>query len=128
MRVQGKSKEKMMILVPNKHLQEVERRIESIRKKEEWKRLEYDCAKLREELASEFGQITKKEELVVGRRYGVIGYSIGANAVRRGQVLENTGEIYLYLWTYREDGVFFQTDAWGGVHESRLPGCPLIEL
>lgn len=117
-----------MILVRNKHYEEIKKRIEAIRAKNEPKRLEYDCDKLKEEILTEFGESVSRDVLVPGRRYGAIGYSMGANAWRNGELVRNNGEIYLYLWTYYEDGVFRQNNAWGGICESRVPGIPLIEL
>jgi hypothetical protein len=117
-----------LIIVPNEHYGEVNRRIEAIREADEPKRLEYDCENLKDSLINNFGVPCGRKDLVVGRRYGVLGYSMSANAVRKGEVIRNHGEIYLYVWTYHEDGVFRQTDAWSGIHESRIPGCPLIEL
>lgn len=117
-----------MILVRNEHYEEIKRRIELIREKNEPKRLEYDCCKLKEEILTEFGESVERDVLVPGRRYGTIGYSLGANAWRNGELVRNNGEIYLYLWTYYEDGFFRQNTAWGGTYESIIPGAPLIEL
>lgn len=117
-----------LIMVLHEHYDEVNRRIEAVRAADEPKRLEYDCEKLKESLINDFGIASGKEALVVGRRYGALEYSMGANAVRNGMVIQNHGEIYLYVWTYCEDGVFRQRDAWGSIYECRLPGCPLIEL
>lgn len=117
-----------LVIVHATHYDEVKRRIEAIREMDEPKRLEYDCQKLKEELINDFGVAASEDALSVGRRYGAIGYSCGANAYRNGRFIPNHGEIYLYAWTYYEDGVFRQEDAWGGIHESLLPGCPLIEL
>lgn len=117
-----------LIIVPHEHYNEVKLRIEAIRAADEPGRLEYDCEKLKEALITDFGIISSRKDLVEGRRYGVLGYSMGANAVRNGQVIPHYGEIYLYVWTYYKDGVFRQGDAWGTIHERNLPGCPLIEL
>ncbi len=118
----------LVVIVPEEHHQEVVRRIEAIRAKDQAKRLEYDCEKLKESVAQELGVVSDRESLQVGKRYGVLLYSKLANAVRHGEVIPYHGEIYLAVWTYYEDGKFYQQDAWGGVHESNLPGCPLVEL
>lgn len=117
-----------LILVPAKHAAEVDRRISAIREKDEPKRLEYDCEKLKEALIEEFGVAVTKSSLVDGRRYGVLGYSPMATAIRGNRAVPYHGEIYLYLWTYCGDGVFRTENGWGIISESRLPGCPLIEL
>lgn len=117
-----------LVIVPAAHYDEVRRRIGVIRNMDKPKRLGYDCKKLNEELINDFGVAASEDALSVGRRYGVIGYSPSANAIRNGEVIRNHGEIYLYAWTYCEDGAFRQDDAWGGAYESLLPGCPLIEL
>lgn len=56
----------------------------------------------------------RRSELVVGRRYGVFGISPFANAFRDGKLLTNHGEVYLYVWTFCEDGTFCSTNAWDG--------------
>lgn len=118
----------MIIIIPAKYRNEVDRRIDAIREKDEPKRLEYDCEKLKEALIAEFGEVSDSDALVCGRNYGVIGYSPMATAIRRGEAIPYHGEIYLYVWTYCEDGMFRTTNAWGGTLDKRLPGSPIIEL
>ncbi len=117
-----------LILVPAKHYPEVKRRIDAIREKDEPSHLEYDCQKLNEELIGDLGEEIDRDELVEGKQYGQIGYSMAANAVRKGRVIGNHGEIYLCVWVYQGNGVFYQQDAWGGIHEKGIPGRPLIEM
>lgn len=116
-----------LILIPYEHCDEVRHRLERLRVESEPHSLEYACAKLKESLCNDFGITVDRTRFVPGKRYAVLGYSIGANAVRGNKVVTNHGEVYLYLWTYYEDGIFRQEDAWGGVHENLLPGCPIIE-
>lgn len=120
--------ESCVIIVPEEHKSEVTRRISAIREKDEPKRLEYDCEKLKEELIDEFGVAATTASLVCGKKYGVVGYSPTATAIRNGKSVPYHGEIYLYLWTYIGDGIFHTESAWGAQHESRMPGTPIIEL
>lgn len=62
-----------------------------------------------------------RNELTVGRRYGVLGISPFANAVRDGKICERHGEVYLYLWTLGEDGMFWNENAWGHLEFSAYP-------
>ena len=63
----------------------------------------------------------RRNELTVGRRYGVFGISSFANAVRDGKICQNHGEIYLYIWTFGEDGIFWNENAWGHLEFSAYP-------
>ena len=77
--------ESCVIIVPEEHKSEVTRRISAIREKDEPKRLEYDCEKLKEELIDEFGVAATTASLVCGKKYGVVGYSPTATAIRNGK-------------------------------------------
>lgn len=61
-----------------------------------------------------YTETTHRKDLVVGRRYGVFGISPFANAWRAGTLLRNHGEVYLYVWTFCEDGTFRSDNAWNG--------------
>lgn len=65
---------------------------------------------------------TYRSGLVVGRRYGVFGISPYANAVREGTVVPNHGEVYLYVWTLGDDGLFYTKTVWDGYTFSAYPG------
>ena len=82
---------------------------------------------LRASLAREIPALMKqtktmrRNELTVGRRYGVLGISPFANAVRDGKICERHGEVYLYLWILGEDGMFWNENAWGHLEFSAYP-------
>lgn len=116
-----------LIIVSAKYRDEIGRRIDSIREKDEPKRLEYDCEKLKDALISEFGTPSSRDALVCGRRYAVLTYSPMATAIRRDKAIPYHGEIYLCAWTYYEDDVFRAESALGIIAERALPGCPIIE-
>ena len=63
----------------------------------------------------------RRNELTIGRRYGVLGISPFANAVRDGKICERHGEVYLYLWTLGDDGMFWNENAWGHMEFSAYP-------
>lgn len=116
-----------MRLVPFERREEVERLLESYREKYD-ERLEYGAERLRDEIAERgMAHHSNAGELVEGKRYGCIGYSAGATAIRGGRQLPYHGEIYLYVWVWNGKESVTQ-DAWGGVHsKGRLPE-PVIEL
>lgn len=117
-----------VIIIPAEYCECVMHRINVIREKDDGSiDLAYECKNLNKELINEYGVAGSKADLKVGGKYGVVGYSSTATAHRRGKQLKYHGEIYLYLWTYGEDGKFHQADALGGIHDSWLPGCPLVE-
>ena len=116
-----------LIIVSARYWDEIDRRIASIREKDEPKRLEYDCEKLKDVLIGDFGVLSSRDTLVCGRRYAVLTYSPMATAIRRGKAIPYHGEIYLCAWTYYEDDMFRTESAWGNIAEHTLPGCPMIE-
>lgn len=63
-----------------------------------------------------------RKDLVVGRRYGVFGISPFANAWRNGILMQRHGEVYLYVWTFCEDGTFRSDSAWDGYIFDAYPG------
>lgn len=69
-----------------------------------------------------YTEAKNRGELVVGRRYGVFGISPFANAWRRGKLLQHHGEVYLYIWTFCEDGTFRSDNAWDGYTFDAYPG------
>lgn len=121
--------EKKLVVVPGQHYEEVLQRLNAIRERDEPRRLEYDCEMLKEEVSREFGHEADVTELKDGHRYGQLIYSMSANAVRNGRVVQNHGEIYLTIWVYSaKGGLFYQENAWGNISTKELPGCPMIEL
>lgn len=74
---------------------------------------------LRASLAREIPALMEQTKTM--RRYGVFGISSFANAVRDGKICENHGEIYLYIWTFGEDGMFWNENAWGHLEFSAYP-------
>lgn len=116
-----------MRLVPFDRRKEVEQLLELYREKYD-ERLEFGAERLRDEIVERgMTHRVNAEELAEGKRYGCIGYSVGATAIRCEKQLPYHGEIYLYVWVW--NGKEFVTqDAWGGVHSKwRLPE-PIIEL
>lgn len=116
-----------MYLVPFENYGKVKMLLEAFRENYD-RQLGYGAERLRDEIVERgMANHSNAGELVEGKRYGCIGYSAGATAIRGGRQLPYHGEIYLYVWMW--NGKEFVTqDAWGGVHsKGRLPE-PVIEL
>lgn len=108
----------MFLILSQEHYPEVEKGLNAIRTSDEPMTVRLN------RLVSELKKKTKacrKDELVYGRRYGVFGISHFANAWRDRRLIPNHGEVYLYVWTLGEDGVFYTVNGWGTPSFSNNP-------
>lgn len=108
----------MFLILPQEHYPEVEKGLNAIRTSDE--PMTVGLYKLVRELKKN-EKTCRKDDLVHGRRYGVFGISHFANAWRDGRLILNHGEVYLYVWTLGEDGVFYTVNGWGTPSFSNNP-------
>lgn len=116
-----------MLLVPYEKLAQVNSLLEMCRENYD-QRLAYGSERLKEVIVDMgLAKPVKKTELVEGKNYGYIGYSVGATAIRNGEQLRNHGEIYIYRYLW--NGTEFETeDGLGGIHFRKQLSEPVIEL
>ena len=116
-----------MLLVPYEKLSKVNSLLEMCRENYD-KRLAYGAERLKEIILDMgLAQPVKKNDLVEGKSYGYIGYSIGATAIRDGKQLRNHGEIYIYKYTWTGNE-FTAVNAWGVRNYKQMLAEPIIEL
>lgn len=116
-----------MYLVPFENYGKVKMLLEAFRENYD-RKLGYGADRLCEEIISMgLGSEVSKKDLVVGRRYGVIEYSVGATAIRKGMEIPYHGEIYIHV--YHWNGQEFVTENAWGVPSFRKTLCdPVVEI